>query len=211
MGVKETHRHKHYGSLNISFDYRTVLFRAKGDIFLTLMTQGKVLGFGCQYWISKGYKLYLSYATLREQELLRARKPEEGAIHARTRNLWTSLSEVLSLADYIFSYLHARLHIAERRILLLLSDGNSARDDPVSPKPWKVFRCLRTYMHKRESRNVSLPNSEEIMAEVRTADISFQHTCSLFGENCAIETVSVVFKKYRGTKLKILSKLSQRE
>lgn len=55
----------------------------KGDIFL--ITRGDMLGFGTLTLnIEKWYKLHLSYATLRER-LLRARKPEEGTIHARIR------------------------------------------------------------------------------------------------------------------------------
>jgi len=76
----------------------------------------------------------------------------------------------------------------------------------------QFYRTLKDFSPPtyKKSSDVSLPNSGEVMAEVRMADISFQHTCSLFGENCAIEKRNGLGgfqrEKSRATKLKILRK-----
>jgi len=85
-------------------------------------------------------------------------------------------------ADYISLCLHARLHITERRISLLLL----LRRCRSSAVQWPSFspnlgRFFVTCIH-RKILCVSLQNCEKVMSAVKTTDISFQHTCSLLLE-----------------------------
>lgn len=124
-------------------------------------------------------------------------------LHARedkARNLWTSLSEVLSSADYIFSYLHTKLH----------DESYCCYHVETARGMTQFYQTLKGFSPPtyKKSCDVSLPNSGKVMAAVRTADISFQHTCSLFRENRAIERNSLgsLQRKSHAAKLKILRK-----
>lgn len=133
------------------------------------------------------YKLHLSYATLRGQPL-RARKPEKGSMHARI-SLVTF--ERHSAKSYHRQVISSRIFTLS---CTLQNDESYCCYHVETARAMTQFhQTLKDFSPPtyKKSCDVSLPNSGKVMAEVRTADISFQHTCSLFRENCAIERNSL--------------------
>lgn len=148
--------------------------------------------------------MHLSYATLRGQPL-RARKPEEGSMHTRIRLVTFERHSPKSYHQQIISS-----RIFTLSCTLQNDESYCCYHVETARGMTQFYQTLKGFSPPtyKKSCDVSLPNSGKVMAAIRTADISFQHTCSLFRENRAIERNSLgsLQRKSHAAKLKILRK-----